>query len=314
MAKKIRQEQVVDLKENLTALGDKQVTAISFTGTTTKTLTITFEGGHTITSTFTDNNTTYNELTASMLNAGTNQTAGIISAKILVDYINSRLGAVMTYKGQKANYSDLPSSGNKTGDVWNIINASPANNVKAGDNVAWNGSAWDVMSGTIDTSAFLTEETDPKGVDAIAITGTTNKTITITLRDGSTITGNFTDNDTTYAKGTLVELNAGTSTTGKVWAAKDLEDFVTAMIAALEIEVVQEEYNIVSGNIQSGKVVLTLVRPDIERMKTMVFLNGVKQPYGSIGDITGTTMEILQNSLPTPIIVGDEVEIFYINN
>src|SRR5690606_1808437 len=276
MAKKIRQEQIVNLKENFQEISDKQIANIAFSGTTTKTLTITLENGQTITSTFTDLNTTYNALTAALLNTGTSTTAGVISPKILVDYINARLGSVMQYMGQKTNYTQLPTSGNKTGDVWNIVNAYPSQNVKAGDNVAWNGSAWDVLSGTIDTSAFLTEETDPKGVQSIAVTGSGTKTITITLRDGSTGTGTFTDNNTTYSKGTATELNTGTALTGKIWDAKTLNGFVTSMIEALEIEVLQEEFSIVAGNISSGKVTLTLARPDVDRMKMLIFLNGVK--------------------------------------
>lgn len=314
MAKKIRQEQIANLKENFQEISDKQIASIAFSGTTTKTLTITLENGQTITSTFTDLNTTYNALTAALLNAGTSTTSGVISPKVLVDYINARLGSVMAYKGQKTNYTDLPSSGNKTGDVWNIVNAYPAAKVKAGDNVAWNGSAWDVLSGTIDTSAFLTEETDPKGVQAISVTGTGTKTITITLRDGSTVTGTFTDNNTTYSKGSASALNTGTSTTGYLWDAKTLNGFVSSMIEALEIEVLQEEFSIVAGNISSGKVTLTLARPDVDRMKMLIFLNGVKQPYGAVAGIVGTTMEIYQDSLPTPMVAGDDVEIFYINN
>lgn len=69
--------------------------------------------------------------------------------------VDGLVSSALHYKGTKENYSDLPQSGNKVGDVWNITNASPANGVNAGDNVAWNGTEWDVLAGTVDLSAYL---------------------------------------------------------------------------------------------------------------------------------------------------------------
>ena len=72
--------------------------------------------------------------------------------------ISTALGSVLKYKGTKTNTSSLPTSGNATGDVWNITNACAASGtlpkVNAGDNVAWNGSAWDVLAGTVDLSSY----------------------------------------------------------------------------------------------------------------------------------------------------------------
>lgn len=70
------------------------------------------------------------------------------------------VASAFLYKGTKANYADLPASGNKTGDVWNITNADPTHDVKAGDNVVWNGSAWDVLSGVMDLSNYFNKTTD----------------------------------------------------------------------------------------------------------------------------------------------------------
>lgn len=82
--------------------------------------------------------------------------AGYQTASQVETAINSKLGSVLKYKGTVANYSDLPTNA-QTGDTYNITNAS-ANN-KAGDNAAWNGSAWDILSGTVDLSGYV-EETD----------------------------------------------------------------------------------------------------------------------------------------------------------
>lgn len=69
------------------------------------------------------------------------------------------LTSALKYQGTKASFSALPSTAAK-GDVWNITNAggTDANGtpVKAGDNVAYNGSGWDVLGGTTDLSAYLT--------------------------------------------------------------------------------------------------------------------------------------------------------------
>lgn len=66
---------------------------------------------------------------------------------------------IYKFKGTKTNYADLPTTDRVTGDVWNITNADAINNIKAGDNVAWNGTAWDNLSGTVDLSAYATTST-----------------------------------------------------------------------------------------------------------------------------------------------------------
>ena len=78
--------------------------------------------------------------------------------------VDGLVSGAFHYKGSKDNYSDLPTSGNVTGDVWNIVNADAEHGVKAGDNVAWNGSDWDVLSGMVDLSDYL------KVTDMVAIT------------------------------------------------------------------------------------------------------------------------------------------------
>lgn len=66
---------------------------------------------------------------------------------------------IYKFKGTKTNYADLPTTGVVTGDVWNITNADAEHGIKAGDNVAWNGTAWDNLSGVTDLSAYATTTT-----------------------------------------------------------------------------------------------------------------------------------------------------------
>ena len=74
----------------------------------------------------------------------------------------SDISNVYKFKGTKTNYADLPTTNRVTGDVWNITNADAEHGIKAGDNVAWNGTAWDNLSGTVDLSAYATTTTTDK--------------------------------------------------------------------------------------------------------------------------------------------------------
>ena len=60
----------------------------------------------------------------------------------------SDIASVMTYKGTKANYAALPSTGNTTGDVWHLTDT--------GAEWAWDGSAWQELGTAIDLSNYLT--------------------------------------------------------------------------------------------------------------------------------------------------------------
>lgn len=64
------------------------------------------------------------------------------------------LTTVYQYKGSVATYADLPTTGQKVGDVWNVEMADPDHGIKAGDNVAWNGAQWDILGGNHDLSGY----------------------------------------------------------------------------------------------------------------------------------------------------------------
>lgn len=73
--------------------------------------------------------------------------------------IDSMNIGVFHYKGVIETYSNLPQSPS-TGDVYNIRTAGGEDvsgvPIKAGDNVCWNGSGWDNLSGIVDLSAYIT--------------------------------------------------------------------------------------------------------------------------------------------------------------
>lgn len=68
--------------------------------------------------------------------------------------IDAKVSRVYHYKGTVSAYADLPSSGQEVGDVWNIETADSTHGIKAGDNVAWTGIAWDSLSGIVDLTPF----------------------------------------------------------------------------------------------------------------------------------------------------------------
>ena len=81
-----------------------------------------------------------------------------------VDDILGDMVKVFSYQGTKDSYSDLISTTDDyepvLGHVWNIKNAGGSdangNAIKAGDNVVYNGTGWDVLAGIVDLSAYAT--------------------------------------------------------------------------------------------------------------------------------------------------------------
>lgn len=64
------------------------------------------------------------------------------------------LATVYKYKGSVETYANLPTSGQQVGDVYNVKQADPDHNIKAGDNVAWDGEKWDILAGDTDLSGY----------------------------------------------------------------------------------------------------------------------------------------------------------------
>ena len=71
--------------------------------------------------------------------------------------VKALLTNVYTYKGSKDTYEELPSTGNVTGDVWNVVAAHGT--IPAGTNYAWDGNQWDSLGGSVDLSTYITNAT-----------------------------------------------------------------------------------------------------------------------------------------------------------
>lgn len=91
--------------------------------------------------------------------------AGFQTASDVSTAINNALSAAMTYKGTKATVAELPSTGNKTGDVWHVT--------ADGGEYAWSGTAWEELGSVMDLSDYV-EDTD-----LVAITSTEINTICV---------------------------------------------------------------------------------------------------------------------------------------
>lgn len=159
---------------------------------------------------------------------GTN-TDGAISQyginNILANYAKlTDITAAYRYKGTVDNYSDLPTA-HKIGDVYNIKNADAANKIKAGDNVVWNGTEWDNLSGVVDLSAYLTKPEADKlylGKTATAANATTVNGHTV----NSDVPANakFTDTVYTHPSTHPASMITGLATVATTGSYNDLTD------------------------------------------------------------------------------------------
>lgn len=84
-------------------------------------------------------------------------TAAEVGALSLTDAQNnyakkSDITNVYKWKGSKATYSDLPSSGNEVGDVWNVETDN--------QNYGWTGTAWDPLGSVVEIGAISNDDID----------------------------------------------------------------------------------------------------------------------------------------------------------
>lgn len=133
-----------------------------------------------------------NETLAGKLTLGADPTANMEAAtKHYVDSKVSTLGTVLNYKGTKSSATQLPTTGNTTGDVW-IVTADSSEHV-------WNGTAWEEFGPTIDLSGYATlnspaftgtptapTPTASSGNTQIATKGYVDTKATITIVDWTT--------------------------------------------------------------------------------------------------------------------------------
>lgn len=91
--------------------------------------------------------------------------AGFQTASEVQDAIEAAITTVMDYKGTKATVAQLPSTGNKNGDVWHVTETD--------GEYAWNGTEWEELGSTVDLSGYV------QSTDMVAITSTEINTICV---------------------------------------------------------------------------------------------------------------------------------------
>lgn len=122
--------------------------------------------------------------------------------------VDSKVASVYRYKGTVQTYADLPATGQEVGDVYNVVTADTTHGIKAGDNVAWTGTAWDVLAGEIDLSAYATKTELATKLDEPAVAGTVGQVLTKTATGqewADTVAGDIPD----YLCFTAERSNAG---------------------------------------------------------------------------------------------------------
>lgn len=127
----------------------------------------------------------------------TNAKNALVEAQKIQKEVESALSKVTgfaKYAGSVDNYSDLPTTGVNKGDVWNIVNADTTHQIKAGDNVIWNGTAWDNLAGFVDLSNYPTNSDVAKAIVSTTYFG---GTITFIHKDGTQSTATI--GDTSHA-------------------------------------------------------------------------------------------------------------------
>lgn len=124
-------------------------------------------------------------------------------AKVAKDLVDS-LGSVLRYKGSVATYADLPTTGQETGDMWNVLEDDA--------NYAWSGTAWDRLSGVVDLTPYRTAN-DQDTIDS----GKVDK-----VSDANKVYGtDSSGNQTTYSKDSFgqvddVQVNGVSVVTSKI--------------------------------------------------------------------------------------------------
>ena len=87
------------------------------------------------------------------MEAATDALAAKADASALDNYaLKSDIASMYKYKGSVATVSALPSSGNTTGDVYNVEST--------GMNYAWDGAAWDALGESFQITAITNAELD----------------------------------------------------------------------------------------------------------------------------------------------------------
>lgn len=156
------------------------------------------------------------------------------------------LATVYKYKGSVETYANLPTSGQQVGDVYNVKQADPDHNIEAGDNVAWDGTTWDILAGDTDLSGYAQ------------------------LNSANTFTAANTFNSNIVVRAATAAGSAGVITLGEKPSSKTAQCLINA--AGNGNIILQASENGIVG-LQSGSVLQWSVVSDEANTKTSAYLH-----------------------------------------
>ena len=110
---------------------------------------------------------------SSALHSGDNVSSLVNDAGYLT---SEDISSVFVYKGTKTSQSQLPTTGNKKGDVWTVSDT--------GSEYVWNGTSWEYLGQILDLSGYQTKITTTNKLNADLLSeGTTNKLVSQTEKN-----------------------------------------------------------------------------------------------------------------------------------
>lgn len=143
------------------------------------------------------------------------------NVKTKIEEVEKKITSVYRVKGSKTDYSDLPTTGNEEGDVWNVVNAYGS--YPAGTNWVWvaktstEAAHWDALGGAVDLSGYYTKtDIDSKlgtKVDNTTYTAYTSTTNTSLNANANNIS-NLSSATIAFSSATQTALKSKMDTTG----------------------------------------------------------------------------------------------------
>ena len=92
----------------------------------------------------------YSPSNATIVENATDNDIILPSVETIINYVNTKLSSALNYKGTISRWSELPISGQNTGDMYIAATTFTEDGVtyQAGDFFIWNGTDWDIVTGT----------------------------------------------------------------------------------------------------------------------------------------------------------------------
>ena len=190
--------------------------------------------------------------------------------------VDAKVSSVYRFRGSVATYSDLPTTGQVVGDVWNVEDT--------GANYAWSGTEWDKLSETVDLTPYLTKA-DAANTYA-TITTVNGKQDTLTTDQLAAVNSGITADHVASYDAYAGEISAAQSTADKADNAAEVAQ-QTANLAGQEaaqaLSGLAGKVNVAQGTANAGKIL------GVGDDGNVAPVDGASGAGRNIGDIFWTT-------------------------